>query len=1232
MATIPQPRSYEQIVGDLIDALRARLGLSDLRPGSGTLSFIEAAAQSDFRSSQDIFAILDANSVDRATGNELDLVGNDNNVPRLMSAPATGEVTVTDGSFTKISSKVYPGTVPPNIGSTALNVSDASQFQNTGAVYIGRNTANFEGPIGYTAVTQIGAYWQLALATPTTKFHNLSESVIVKQGGNRTISAGTLVQTPQGNVSVAVQFQTTLSTIIPDGETTITGVPVVALTPGSIGRVPRGAISEVPSAPIPNLSATNPLPFVTGQDRESDTDYRDRIKRAIQSRSKGTAVAIENSVLGVTSPDEPKRVVSSKVIEQVGLPTRLIVDDGAGYEELSTGVGLVSVIDSALGGEKYLQLPDRVVVRAQLITTLDSPFVLSDHAILAVMVGGVRSEHTFYAAEFKTIGNATAFEVASSINGDAALLFSAATTDGGNRVRIFAQVDTHEDLQVTVPTLGTNANLTLGFIDFQTFTLNLYKNDILLHKDGVVPQIFSVAQSSWNPAIASGDTITVNVDGTGPATYTINDSDFVINNTGYLTVNAFNSLASWAIVFNAKIAGVTCLVSGNQLVFQSNKGASATASLAITGGSLVTNGMFAVSSSQGLANDYEFNRNKGQITLAVPLVSTDRVTAGSSFTQGYVQSGVVPGSTVDFLTTAKLWVIVDGNAQPVVIDVPSASTLAVTNPGAGVVWRYRIVGNATAFAAINPGDWLVVLDSAITDATNLGYWRVAATGLQGGTDSYVEVEKSAGVVASYVLVGVGAGGGLMAARSSEPMQQIALAPGVTIPLTTIAALINLQLLGATASVAAGSRLRLTTLAYGTSKGIMYVAANFEGRKLLFTDATSVLNKTSHTAFVESGNDELGTPLFVHDVVATGPAVEPPLSIASTVNLVAVAGASASHMIGFLRPIGVSDRFSSNRNNHLQLQDIVTTALTLNPKATVHEVLTNDRIFPATPYDLDSEDSLVTVLDQDEINKTFDIRMARRIAVAGVPVPPSSSKFYIYDLDQGPVATPDLAFGTAFKFDNFKLWMKARTVLDPDGAKNAIVYRFADYGPGGDVCRIGYFLPIASNLALGSSVTTGQYTSINIVLASGNARSLSHDGTTTFSVAVVGAGPYDVTYTRVGGPSPDFIVNGVVVGDILTITNASSLLAANIGTWRITARTASTITVRRSDAGTADGAKALNVASALQVYPIDPACTAAAVVSYVNTNLSSYVSAILTTYDPPATPNDGSGVIATSTGW
>ena len=107
MANIPRPRSYEQILGDQIDSLRARLGISDLRPGSGALSFLEAAAKSDFRSSQDIFAILDANSVDRATGNELDLVGNDNNVPRLQNAPSTGAVTITDGSFAKIASKVY---------------------------------------------------------------------------------------------------------------------------------------------------------------------------------------------------------------------------------------------------------------------------------------------------------------------------------------------------------------------------------------------------------------------------------------------------------------------------------------------------------------------------------------------------------------------------------------------------------------------------------------------------------------------------------------------------------------------------------------------------------------------------------------------------------------------------------------------------------------------------------------------------------------------------------------------------------------------------------------------------------------------------------------------------------------------------------------------------------------------------------------------------------------------
>ena len=109
----PNVRSYQQILGDQIDAFLARSNANDLRPGSVLLSILEAAAQSDFRSSQDIFAVLTSLSIDRAEGQDLDKLANDQDIQRFTTLPATGKITLIDGGFDKVSTKIFPGAAAP---------------------------------------------------------------------------------------------------------------------------------------------------------------------------------------------------------------------------------------------------------------------------------------------------------------------------------------------------------------------------------------------------------------------------------------------------------------------------------------------------------------------------------------------------------------------------------------------------------------------------------------------------------------------------------------------------------------------------------------------------------------------------------------------------------------------------------------------------------------------------------------------------------------------------------------------------------------------------------------------------------------------------------------------------------------------------------------------------------------------------------------------------------------
>ena len=110
MANTPELRSKEQIAGELIDGILARLQKDiDLNDGSVLTQLIEAIAQSMFKSSADIIAMIDAQSVDRSQGEALQRLARDRNVPILPALSSTGRVTITDTSFEKISTSRRKG-------------------------------------------------------------------------------------------------------------------------------------------------------------------------------------------------------------------------------------------------------------------------------------------------------------------------------------------------------------------------------------------------------------------------------------------------------------------------------------------------------------------------------------------------------------------------------------------------------------------------------------------------------------------------------------------------------------------------------------------------------------------------------------------------------------------------------------------------------------------------------------------------------------------------------------------------------------------------------------------------------------------------------------------------------------------------------------------------------------------------------------------------------------------
>jgi hypothetical protein len=708
----------------MFDAFLSKQGIRSLRVGSPIVSILEAAAQSDMRNAQDIFNLLTSADLDNATGLALMRIGRQERIAKLEISPATGVVTISDGSFAKISTKLFQGSPAPIVGSTTIHVVDATDWPVPGPdtkIYLGRGTNNYEGPIRYTARTNVGNHWEITLSTATTKFHNTSETVIVAQGGNRVVGPNTTIRTPQANTASAVEFRTLFVANLPDGEVSIPNVEVAAQLAGNAGNVIAGAISEFAgSGPFDGAEVTNPGPFTNGHETESDNDYRERIRDVRASRQLGTTLAITTAVTGITAVDENKRINSAALVKRFGFPSTLYIDDGTGYEERTSPIAIESLMDDAVGGESHFETTQRPIARAFAITTNVAPFVLRSTDKLAVKVGGTTYTHSFDEADFHSISNASAYEVVASINSNPDIAFVARTAEHGAKVVVFANSDVNEDIEVIDTESGTEGNDGLAFPAGLTYTMRLYKNDRLLVKDGRVASIAGLPFAQWD-AMTGDQTLSLKIDHTPAISFTFSDQDFINAQTGYATLGR-NSLAAWAAVINAEVPGITASENAGRLILTSNAGPVEKASLEVMGGTLVSAHLFGLVSASGAPRDYVLDRNEAQIALTSILEAGDTLTAGSFATRAFLESGEL--GFVTLANDAKMWFIVDGDAEIIEHGVTASTEIDISIAETNDTGNQLFIEAATAaFVNVQPQDWMVIWDAAAPTSL-LGVHRV----------------------------------------------------------------------------------------------------------------------------------------------------------------------------------------------------------------------------------------------------------------------------------------------------------------------------------------------------------------------------------------------------------------------------------------------------------------------------------------------------------------------------
>ena len=192
----------------------------------------------------------------------------------------------------------------------------------------------------------------MTLANAMTKNHLHSDDVVLAQGGERVIPAGTVVIIPANSNSPSVSFATTRELIIADGDAEGT-VNVVAQLGGDTGNAAVGAIKAFSGTLFPGATVKNNTAFRSGRSVESDEDLRQRIKNHPATLSRGTDDAITAEIQGATDSESGRSIQSVSILPPVssGDAAQVIIDDNTGLEPRFDNQPSEELIKSASGQE-----------------------------------------------------------------------------------------------------------------------------------------------------------------------------------------------------------------------------------------------------------------------------------------------------------------------------------------------------------------------------------------------------------------------------------------------------------------------------------------------------------------------------------------------------------------------------------------------------------------------------------------------------------------------------------------------------------------------------------------------------------------------------------------------------------------------------------------------------------------------------------------------------------------
>lgn len=329
-----------EIGSDILTTLRrkpANTSVTDIIVGNGTLLH-KTTISADVIYGSATFNVVDASlfptsgaiTIDAGTANEEDLIysrvgnvftvvlsGSSSTV--LRRSHAAGEPVVSVSIRSTLAGLVNVGSV-----SATLRAGTGAAWLASGIVIFDRSLTTQEK----IAFTRVGDVLTLGVATT---FAHAAGSVVIQgtDGTDHAIAAGSQPFVPPTLSSAQVNFLVTQAGTLFDGDFISGLIPVESVLVGSATRVGANQITKWTTPPFLNATVTNPAAATRGIDRESDDDFRQRLKDFLQSLTRATPLAITTFVKSLTDPETGASVAFVQIVEPVlpGQSILYITDD-----------------------------------------------------------------------------------------------------------------------------------------------------------------------------------------------------------------------------------------------------------------------------------------------------------------------------------------------------------------------------------------------------------------------------------------------------------------------------------------------------------------------------------------------------------------------------------------------------------------------------------------------------------------------------------------------------------------------------------------------------------------------------------------------------------------------------------------------------------------------------------------------------------------------------------------